>query len=100
MRLRVGHQHMRFWSIVTRFVVYYSPFWGPRVISMVVESQGVLTCWSSGLAVWADSDPFLGLLLSFGVLERFPQLTIPEVRLRVGHQHSQFWPILARFMGC
>ena len=26
---------------------------------MVVESQGVLTCWSSGLAVWADSDPFL-----------------------------------------
>ena len=35
----------------------------------------------------------------FGVLERFPQLSIPEVRLRVGHQHSQFWPILARFMG-
>ena len=22
----------------------------------------------------------------------------PGVRLRVGHQHSQFWPILARFM--
>ena len=22
----------------------------------------------------------------------------PWVRLRVGHQHSQFWPILARFM--
>ena len=22
----------------------------------------------------------------------------PKVRLRVGHQHSQFWPILARFM--
>ena len=22
----------------------------------------------------------------------------PRVRLRVGHQHSQFWPILARFM--
>ena len=21
-----------------------------------------------------------------------------EVRLRVGHQHSQFWPILARFV--
>ena len=34
----------------------------------------------------------------FGVLERCPQLTIPEVRLRVGHQHSQFWPILARFV--
>ena len=22
----------------------------------------------------------------------------PGVRLRVGHQHSQFWPILARFV--
>ena len=31
----------------------------------------------------------------FGVLER---LTIPGVHLRVVHQHSQFWPILARFM--
>ena len=27
----------------------------------------VLTCWSSILTVWADSGPFLGLLLSFGV---------------------------------
>ena len=25
-------------------------------------------------------------------------MTNPKVRLRVGHQHSQFWPILARFM--
>jgi hypothetical protein len=42
-------------------------FWGPKVISMVVEPQGVVTCWSSRLAVWADLGPFLGLLLSFGV---------------------------------
>ena len=34
----------------------------------------------------------------FGVLEWFPWLTNPGVRLRVGHQHWQFWPILARFM--
>src|SRR6266511_4169021 len=34
----------------------------------------------------------------FGVSERFPRLTIPEVCLYVGHQHSQFWPILARFV--
>ena len=34
----------------------------------------------------------------FGVPERFPRLTNPEVRLRVGHQHSQFWPIVARFV--
>ena len=42
---------------------YYS--WGPKTISMVVEPQGVLTCWSSSLAVLADSGPFLGLLLMF-----------------------------------
>ena len=34
----------------------------------------------------------------FGVPKRFPWLSNPKVRLRVGHQHSQFWPILARFM--
>ena len=49
------------------FVDYYSPFWGPKAISIAVEPQGVLTCWSSSLAVLADSGPFLGLLLSFGV---------------------------------
>ena len=35
----------------------------------------------------------------FGVPERFLWLPKPKVCLRVGHQHSQFWPILARFMG-
>ena len=34
----------------------------------------------------------------FGVPNRFPRLTNPEVRLRVGHQHSQFWPILVHFV--
>ena len=38
------------------------------------------------------------ILAGFGVPERFPRLTIPMVCLPVGHQHSQFWPILARFM--
>ena len=51
---------------------YYSPFWGPKAISMVVELQGALTCWSSTITVWADSGPFLGLLLYFGVSESFP----------------------------
>ena len=32
----------------------------------------------------------------FGVPERFPWLLNPKVRLSVGHQQSQFWPILAR----
>ena len=43
---------------------YYSRFWGPEVISIVVELQGVLTCWSSTLPVLADSGPFHGLLLT------------------------------------
>ena len=41
---------------------YYSPFRGPEAISIVVEPQVALTCWSSPLAVLADSGPFLGLL--------------------------------------
>ena len=43
---------------------YYSPFWGPEEMSVVVEPQGGLTCRSSTLAVLADSGPFLGLLLT------------------------------------
>ena len=66
-------------------------FWGPKAISMVVEFQGALTYRSSTITVWADSGPFLGLLLYFGVSESFPRLTNPGVRLRVGHQHSLFW---------
>ena len=71
-RLRVGHQHSQFWPILARFMDYYSPFWGPKAISMVVELQGALTCRSSTITVWADSGPFLGLLLYFGVSESFP----------------------------
>ena len=77
---------------------YYSPFWGPKAISMVVEPQGALKCTSSKIAVSADSGPFLGLLLYFGVSESFPRLTNPGVCLRVGHQHSHIRPILIRFI--
>ena len=77
---------------------YYSPFWGPKAISMVVELQGALTCPSSTITVWADPGPFLGLLLYFGVSESFPRLTNPGVRLRVGRQHSHIRPILVRFV--
>ena len=34
----------------------------------------------------------------FGVPEWFPWLTNLGLRFRVGHQHSWFWPILARFV--
>ena len=41
---------------------------------------------------------FVDYYSPFAGPERFPQLTIPEVRLRVGHQHSLFWSILTRFI--
>ena len=72
------------------------------MISTTNEQQGALTGRSSILVVLADSCPFHGRLLTilagFGVPERFSRLTIPMVCLRAGHQHSQFWPILARFV--
>ena len=62
-RLRVGHQPSQFWPILARFMDYYSPFWGPKMISILVEAQGALTCHSSTIAILADAGPFHGLLL-------------------------------------
>ena len=59
-RLHLGHPHSQFWPILGRFVGYYSPFWGSRVITMVFEPQGTLTSWSSiieVLAVFTIDDP-------------------------------------------
>ena len=63
-RLRVGYQHSRFWPILAHFMDYYSPFWGPEAISIVVEPQGALMCRSSTLTDLANSGPFRGLLLT------------------------------------
>ena len=57
-RLRVGHQHRQFWPILARFLDYYSPFWGPKVISIVIKTQGALISRSSTLAVLANFGPF------------------------------------------
>jgi len=51
-------------SILTRFVDYYSPFWGPKAISTIEERYGALTCWSSTTVILADSSPFGALLLT------------------------------------
>ena len=64
MLLRAGHQHWQFLPILARFMDYYSLFWGPEAISIVVEPQGAVMCRSSTLAVLADSGPFHGLLLT------------------------------------
>ena len=63
-RLRVGHQHKQFWPILTRFVDYYSPFWGIVAISTIDEPRGAFIYRSSTLAGLADSGPFRGLLLT------------------------------------
>ena len=63
-RLGVGLLHSQFWPILTRFVDYYSPFWGPGVISTINEPQGAFTCRSSTLTFLANSDPFRGLSLT------------------------------------
>src|SRR3954471_25052423 len=101
------HSFGRFWLVSRvinqRYMGYYSPFWVPEVISTIDEPHGAFTCWSSTLAVLADSGLFHGLLItviwainhSFGSPDRFPPLTNPRVHFRDGHQHLKFWPILA-----
>ena len=64
MRLRVGHQQSQFGPILAHFLDYYSMFWGPGVISTIDEPRGAFTSRSLTLAVFVDSDPFRGLLLT------------------------------------
>ena len=63
-RLRVHRQHSQYWPILTRFMDHYSPFWGPKAISMTDDPRGAFTCPSSAITVLANSDPFHGLLLT------------------------------------
>ena len=100
-RLRVIHQHSLFCPILARFMGYYSPFWGSCAISLLVELQGPITCLRAShrhSPFWLIRPVSWAIAHLFEVLERFPRLMIPEVRLRVGHQHLQFWPILVHFM--
>ena len=97
MRLRGSHQHSQFWPILTRFMDYYSPFWGPETISIVVELQGVLTFLSSTLAVLANSGSFHGLLLTvFGSKSDFHGCRTPRcayVSVINNHSLGRFWPV-------
>ena len=96
-RLCVRRQHSQFWPILTCFVDYYSRFWGPEVISIVVELQGVLTCWSSTLPVLADSGLFPGLLLTvLGSQSDFHGCQTPRctyVSVINNHSLGRFWPV-------
>ena len=68
--LRAGHQHSQFCPILACFMGYYSElhgllitYLGSGVISTIDEPQGAFTCWSSTLAVLAESGPLHGLLI-------------------------------------
>ena len=78
-RLHVRRQLTHLWPIVTRFEDYYTPFGGPKSISIVVEPQGALMFQSSTIAVccrfWSVS---CTITHSFWVLEQF--FTIDEPR--------------------
>ena len=74
---------------------YYSPFWGPEAISIVVEPKDALTCRSSTLAVLADSGPFCGLLLAVSGPGGISTIDEPLVRLCFGHQQSRFLSIMS-----
>ena len=97
MRLRVGHQHWQFSSILTYFVDYYSPFWGPEAISIVVEPQGMLTCWSSTLAGLVHSGLFHGLLHTvLGSQSNFHGCRTPRcayVSVIKNHSLGRFLPV-------
>ena len=74
-------------------------FGGPGVISTIYEPRGAFSCRSMTLTILANFwSVSCTITHRFGVPERFPRFTIPGVRLRLCCQHSQFWPILTRFV--
>src|SRR4051812_55254 len=54
-----------FWPNLTRFVDYYSLFWGPGVISTIDEPRGAFMCRSLWAGVVLGEKSCLGLLLIF-----------------------------------
>ena len=98
-RLHVGHQHSQFWPILAHFVDYYLLFWRPRVISTIYKPWGAFTRRSSTLAVFVDSDPFHGLLLTVLGSQRDSMVVEPPrcAYMSVINTRSfgQFWPIRA-----
>ena len=65
---------------------------------MINEPHGAFMCCSSILLGLSDSGPFHGLLLTVLGPKQFPRLLNPGVRLRVSHQESHYWLILAHFV--
>ena len=65
MCLCVGRQDSQSGPILARFVDYYSPFWGPRAISMIDNPRGAFTRLSSTLTVLPILTRFVDYYLPF-----------------------------------
>ena len=59
---------------------------------------GAFMCRSSTLTILVNSGRLVNYYSLFWVPKVISMVVNPKVHLRVGHQHSQFWPILARFV--
>ena len=95
--LCVCRQHSQFRPILTCFVDCYSPFWGLKAISIVVEAQRMLTCWSSTLAGLVNSGLFHGLLHTvLGSQSNFHGCRTPRcayVSVIKNHSLGRLWPV-------
>ena len=78
MRLRVVHEHSWFLSILTRFVDYYSPFWGPRVISTIDEARRAFTCPHKHSKFWPTLTRFVDYYSTFWVPEAICIVVEPQ----------------------
>ena len=81
MRLRVGHQHSWFLSILVRFMHYYILFLGLRVISTI-----------------DDSGPFRALLLTVLGSREISTIDDPGGAFTCPSSTLIVWPILTRFV--
>ena len=99
MRLRVRHQHSQFEPILTSFVDYYSPFWGPEAISIVVEHQGALTCRSSTLPILAILTRFVDYYSPFWGPKAISMVVEPQGVLTCWSSRLAVWADSGPFLG-
>ena len=78
MRLSVGHQHCQFWSILARFMDYYSLLWGLGVISTINEHWSAFTCGHQHWQFWPILAPFMDYYPPFWAPEAIALVIEPQ----------------------
>ena len=76
--LCVGHQHSRFLSILTRFMDYYSLFWGPKAICMVVVPNARFPAGHQQSQFWPIQARFVDYYSPFWGREAISIVVEPE----------------------